>query len=413
MRADTALPAAPADRLQGVRQRVDAAPDLSAWALITAPAHPSLREAHPGTALWGEWRVDPGLVGLDTGRARPIRVEIGRPDRDDLWRLPVTDLVPSALAWHPTLPLVAGLALRGRRAHPWIADHRARTVVRYGQVRAATSLTGLGGGGAPPLTWCGSDLVILTPAPPPTGGGGAAEPGRIAVACEARGPGWPVFPQGVPELAALAAVRVAELAPGTGTLRTLTGPLLVRELEPAPGGGHLLVTHLDEGTSHSLEPNWATSVTGTGPFARGAGARPVPPRTRWAAGAPDVLAWPDADHRVLMCAAAEYPTAATACVDLPAPAGPWWPLWLGGEPHVLGTREEFGGEPRVRSTGAGSGGATHVLGTLDEVGAEPHTPGTRDGFGAEPHVPGTQDAFAREPHTPGTHADATPYLSAP
>ncbi|AZM57251.1 hypothetical protein DMA15_35730 [Streptomyces sp. WAC 01529] len=425
MRADTALPAAPADRLQGVRQWIDAAPDLSAWALITAPVRPSLREAHPDTDMWGEWRVDPGLVGLDTGRARPIRVEIGHPDGEDRWRLPVADIVPSALAWHPRLPLVAGLALRGRRAHPWIADHRARTVVRYGQVRAATSLTCLGGAGRPPLTWCGSDLVILTPAPPPAGGGGA-EPSRTAVVCEARGPGWPAFPQGVPELAALAAVRVAELDPGTGTLRTLTGPLLVRELEPAPGGGHLLVTHLDEDASHSLEPHWAAAVTGTAPFARGAGARPVPARTRWAAGAPDVLAWPDADHRVLMCPAAEYPTAATTGIDLPDQAGTWWPLWHGGQPHVFGTREEFGGQPHVFGTREEFGGESHVLGAREESGGEPHVFGAREEFGGEPHVFGTREEFggqphvfgARkesdgEPHTLGTRAGGTPYLSAP
>jgi dienelactone hydrolase len=316
-------------------QRADASHDLSAWALITTPVHPSLRDAHPGLAVWGELRVDPGLAGLDTGRARPLRVEIGCRDHEGLWRVPVEAISPSALAWHPRLPLVAGLAVRGRHAHPWIADYRARTVTVHDRTRAATSLTGLGGSGQPPLAWCGTELVVLTPATPPEA---RDEPSPAAVICEATGPGWLAFPQGVPELSDMAAVQVAALHSDDGTLRPLTGPLLVRGLEPAPGGGHLLVTHLDEETSHSQRLRWATAVTDAS--GRDPHARPVPPGTRWATGAPDVLAWPDdsaGGRRVLMGSAADRSAGDT--VSVPAP-GEWWPLWFGGAPWVLGTCDD-------------------------------------------------------------------------
>ncbi|MFC9502582.1 alpha/beta hydrolase family protein [Streptomyces sp. NPDC057002] len=318
-------------------QRADTSHDLSAWALITTPVHPSLRESHPDLDLWGELRVDPGLVGLDTGRARPLRVEIGCRDHENLWRLPVEAVVPSALAWHPRLPLVAGLAVRGRHAHPWVADYRARTVTVHARVRAATSLTGLGGSGQPPLAWCGNGLVVLTPVTPEDAG---AERSPSAAVCEATGPGWIAFPQAVPELSAGAAVRVAALNSDDGALRPLTGPLLVRGLEPAPGGGHLLITHLDEKASHSLRLRWAASVADASD--RDTHARRVAPGSRWATGAPDVLAWPDdseGGRRILMCGAADR--SAGDPVSVPAP-DEWWPLWHGGAPWVLGTGGDTG-----------------------------------------------------------------------
>ncbi|MGI5430425.1 prolyl oligopeptidase family serine peptidase [Streptomyces sp. CA-179760] len=302
--------------------------------MITTPTHPSLREAHPDLAVWGELRVDPGIAGLDTGRARPLRVEIGGQDGERLWRVPLEDIVPGALAWHPRLPLVAGLALRDGHAHPWVADYRARTVVAHERIRAATSLTGLGGSGQPPLAWCGSGLVVLAPAPADSG----AEPSPAAVTCEANGPGWLAFPQGVPELSALAAVRVALLTEGDGALRPLTGPLLVRGLDPAPGGGLLLVTHLDETTSHSQRLRWATTMTGTS----GQRARPVPPGSRWTTGAPDMLAWPDdgddseGSRRIVMCRAADGRSVDP--VSVPG-TDEWWPLWYGGAPWVLGAHD--------------------------------------------------------------------------
>ncbi|WP_221356128.1 S9 family peptidase [Streptomyces beigongshangae] len=346
-RRDRRGTAGPGEVSEETWQRFDSSPDLSAWALITAPVHPSLREAHPDTATWGELRVDPGLAGLDSGRARPLRVEIGCREHGTLWRVPVEGITPDALAWHPRLPLVAGLAVRGGYAFPWVADHRARTVVVHDRVRAATSLTALGGGGRSPLVWSGSGLVVLTPAPPPPSPARTGEEtDRTAVACEANGPGWLVFPQGVPELSALAAVRVAELRPDGGALRVLTGPLLVRGLEPAPGGGQLLVTHLDEEVSHSQELHWAASVTATGPTGPGTGARPVPPGSRWATGAPDVLAWPDeADgrRRILTRHAAGRAGGAAPGIPVPPVSGPadeWWPLRYDGALWVLGVHDD-------------------------------------------------------------------------
>ncbi|MEG8275808.1 S9 family peptidase [Streptomyces sp. AHA2] len=299
-------------------QRIDSAPGLAVRALITTPAYPSLRDVHPELAVWGELRVDPGLAGLDTGRARPLRVEIGPADGgEDPWRVPVEGIAPGALAWHPRLPLVAGLALRGRYAHPWVADHRARTVVVHDGIRAATSLTGLGGTGQPPLAWCGSGLVLLSPAPATTTKADtvASEPGLAPVACEAHGPGWLAFPQGVPELAALAAVQVVLLPDpegGGGPLRPLTGPLLVRGLDPDPDDGeHLLVTHLDEETSHSERLNWATTPADLS----GRGAERVPPGSRRPLGAPGTP--PGPDDRALGAPASPDDRAP----DAPAPAG--------------------------------------------------------------------------------------------
>ncbi|WP_434599943.1 alpha/beta hydrolase family protein [Streptomyces sp. A5-4] len=325
--------AADSTEQQATWQRVDSAPDLKAWALITAPVHPSRAEAHPSTAVWGEMRVDPGLSGLDTGRARPTRVDIGRLGDDRPWPLPVDNLVPCASAWHPGLPLVAGLTVRGRHAHPWIADYRARTVRLHNRVRLATSLTGLGGSRQPPLVWCGDSLIVLTPSPAPA----VPEEDRTAVAFEAKGPGWLAFPQGVAELATLAAVRVAALDPGTGDIRVLTEPLLVRTLDAAPGGGHALIGHLDERHTHSQQLRWASMVVDvTRPDTR---ARPAPTGAVWAAGAPAVLAWRDASDREPSLRMLPLSDPGPDMAALPDPGTDWQPLWHDGTPWALGTRD--------------------------------------------------------------------------
>ncbi|MFG2994629.1 alpha/beta hydrolase family protein [Streptomyces sp. NPDC048257] len=223
---------------------------------MTSPAHPPIAERHPSPVHWRTLVLDPALAGAVPGRARPLRIEFfttGRPD--DGWELPVADVLPIPLAWHPHRPLVAGLAVGDdHHAHPWIADLAARTVRPYPQTRAATGLTEPG---VPPLAWCEDGrLALLTPAPRRNPAEQAAW--RPAV-FEATGPAFVGFEPGQDELVRTAGTRLVLLAPQDGAAETVGPTLLVRSLAASPDGvvlGHVhpAGTGPDE---HGL--CWATS----------------------------------------------------------------------------------------------------------------------------------------------------------
>ncbi|TDB89424.1 hypothetical protein E1264_08400, partial [Actinomadura sp. KC216] len=226
-------------------ERRDQAPDPSVWATVRTPALPSISECNPAAVRWRDLVIDPDLAGLVPGRARPSSIVIT--DGGDEWRLPLDDVLPTRLAWHPQRPLLAGLAIRERRAYVWTADHRARTVTVHLHLRAAVSFTAYG---HPPVAWCGDDrLVLPVPGPDadarPDGDAEAAPPEARPVAFEATGPNVVAFEPPPEELVRLAGARlaVADLGSGTGESTPLTPPMLLRSLLPAPTGNKVIATH--------------------------------------------------------------------------------------------------------------------------------------------------------------------------
>ncbi|GLW62548.1 hypothetical protein Arub01_07920 [Actinomadura rubrobrunea] len=220
-------------------ERRDEAPSGSAWAAVRTPALPSIAEHNPASVRWRDLVIDPDLVGPAPGRARPTSITVSA--GGDEWRLPLEDVLPTGLAWHPRRPLVAGLAVRERRAYVWVADYRARTCTLLRHLRAAVSFTGYG---HPPVAWCGDDrLALLVPEPGGTAEAGPSE-GRPAV-FEAAGPGVVSFEPPPDELERLAGARLAvvDLAAGIHAAAPLTPRLLVRSLLPAPEGSAVIVSH--------------------------------------------------------------------------------------------------------------------------------------------------------------------------
>ncbi|MBC6459919.1 alpha/beta hydrolase family protein [Actinomadura sp. HBU206391] len=220
-------------------ERREEAPDRSAWATVRTPALASIAEHNPAAVRWRDLVIDPDLAGLVPGRARPSSIVIA--DGGGEWRLPLDGVLPGRLAWHPRRPLVAGLAVRGRRAHVWTADRRARTVTVHAHLRAAVSFTAYG---HPPVAWCGDDrLAFLVPGPHRDAVTGPPD-GRPVV-FEAAGPGVVSFEPPPEELERLAGARlaVADLRSDADAGRPLTPPMLVRSLLPAPAGNAVLVTH--------------------------------------------------------------------------------------------------------------------------------------------------------------------------
>ncbi|MEN3610510.1 prolyl oligopeptidase family serine peptidase [Plantactinospora sp. ZYX-F-223] len=206
--------------------------------------------------------MDPDLAGLAVDRAWPTVIEIHAHHTSPGWILPLTDVLPAQLAWHPERPLVAGLVVRDRRAHPWVADYATQTVTVFDQVRAATSHAW------PPQVWVDDRLVLLLPSPPP-----AKTPPAHGnpVALEATGPMYVKFLPSLPELAALIAAQPAALDPATGQAIGLTHPLVVRRLADLDGELYLEYAEDDPASEDGL--SWSSltvSVDGSGP------PRPVP-----------------------------------------------------------------------------------------------------------------------------------------
>ncbi|MGW1275173.1 hypothetical protein, partial [Streptomyces sp. NPDC002491] len=280
------------------------APDGLAALELTGPVHPSARERNPAAVQWRGLTLDPALAGLVPGPARPDHADLHlRDDPGRPWRLPVPALLPSTLAWHPRLPLLAGLAIsaRDRTAYLWTADYASRTARTHPGVPAATGLTALGPSGQGPVGWLDDGRVALlladrtsrdrrrpeapraTPATranqeaqeaqergerdreqQTAGRAEVGEPYR-PVRLEATGPRFVTFEPDEDVLLHLAGTRVAVLDPDEGTPLFLTPPLLVRELRAA-GPADLLLEHA-HGTGDGQDDNglrWTRSLVSTG-----------------------------------------------------------------------------------------------------------------------------------------------------
>jgi dienelactone hydrolase len=219
--------------------RLDACQEGSARARMTSPALLGIADHRHAVGWWRGLRLDESVSGLAPERAQPTSVVIEH--RGDDWSVPVRGLLGCGLAWSPFRPLVAGLAVGGGRAHPWVADYVERTVRTHEHVRAATSLTGLDRPAGSPLCWLDEHtLAFLAAWPRPEAGPPLDEP----MIYDAAGPGFVSFEPGIDELLTATGAAVSLLRLGDETVDTLTGPLLVRRLQPvADGARGLLVRH--------------------------------------------------------------------------------------------------------------------------------------------------------------------------
>src|SRR5919107_492530 len=121
--------------------QLDVRPDGSARARVTSPALLGIADHRHAAGWWRDLRIDESVCGLAAERAQPTAVVIEH--RGSRWQVPVDGLLGGGLAWNPSRPLVAGLAVRGGRTHLWVADYAERSVRTLEGVRAATSLTAL------------------------------------------------------------------------------------------------------------------------------------------------------------------------------------------------------------------------------------------------------------------------------
>jgi dienelactone hydrolase len=180
-----------------IRHIVAPDPGRSVFAVCRGPRHPSrvtrllLAAGHGGVPWHDEIEILPGGW---------------RPRVSGAFGIPV---------WHPSRPLLAGLAARDGHPSPWIADLDSREVIVFDQVRAAVSPA------RPccPLAWCAGGLLFLRPE--------GASPDLEPQVFEARGPAFVTFDEHAEP------VRVARLDTATGLFSVLTDPLVVRDLTPA------------------------------------------------------------------------------------------------------------------------------------------------------------------------------------
>jgi dienelactone hydrolase len=304
-------PSAPAaDREPGL-ETVHFGPGLTTWAVLRHARQPSVAEYHPASEHWRDLVVDPVLGGAAPARARHARVTVGGVRTARPWELPVRTLLAAGLAWHPRLPLLAGLVQRNGVLHPWTADYAGERLTVHEEVRAALSLS-CRRPGLPTLAWCADgELALLTrpsaersrtPASGANDLDGATGPHDAdhaagerwsPVVYEATGPRHVAFLPGLGELRRIADASVSLLRPATGVLRTLTPPLLVGGLVPSPDGSRLLVEHA---TAAHGEPfpaprsgdglGWSRAVL----RADDAEWTPVPASARWTHGLGHTLA---------------------------------------------------------------------------------------------------------------------------
>ncbi|MBM7814698.1 alpha/beta hydrolase family protein [Saccharothrix algeriensis] len=321
---------------------MDRSPDPHVWAVVSAPVHPSIADNNAAAVSWRGVRLDPDLAGVPPSPLRIARVEITHPGGDTPWAVQVESILGTGLAWHPELPLVAGLAVRDRRAYPWVADYRAGTVRRHPHMRSALSLTALGEHRLPPIAWCGADLLaVLLPAGAAEQPAGTAPPTRPPIVHEATGPGYVVFDEAPAELVAMASARVAVADPRTGEVAPLSDPLLVRELSPAPSGAFLLVDHVLDRASGRAHPDGMSRATSLwevpAPGREGTRAESLPAGARWALGRCDALSWPASEgsgSRVRIGPARGDGQWFRLPHGSPRDSA-WWPIRHRGAAHVL------------------------------------------------------------------------------
>ncbi|MFK4084861.1 alpha/beta hydrolase family protein [Kribbella sp. NPDC020789] len=210
------------------------------------PVQPSIAEFNPAGVRWRDLRIDPGLRGVDPRRARPARISVAG------WVVPIEAPSGGPLAWHPTRPLVAGLAFAGRRAYPWVADYHDRTLTRLTDWSAVTSLTELAAGNGSPLLWCADDrLIFLAPADDV-----AVDTGLQPLIYDASGPATVVLQEDTNRLEALTAAVVSVVRLDSRTADRVAAPMAVRRLTSVPGSSTVEVEHLDGESASGL--SWAT-----------------------------------------------------------------------------------------------------------------------------------------------------------
>jgi dienelactone hydrolase len=234
--------------------RFDEDPAGAARARVTSPALLGRADHRHGGGWWRDLRLDAAARGLAAQRARPSALVIDHGDGDEPWPVAVPGLLGCALAWSPFAPRVAGLALDGACARPWVADYAQRSVRILAHVRAAMSLTGLERGGGAPLCWLDEHtLAVLTASAPALdldaepGDPVDAGPGEEPLIYDATGPGFVSFEPGLDELRVAAGAAVARLDLRDEWVEPLTGPLLVGALQPPDERGRgILVRHVTD-----------------------------------------------------------------------------------------------------------------------------------------------------------------------
>ncbi len=260
-------------------RRFEPSPDPRHHAVLVGPARPLLAADHPASAAWGNHRLDPGLGGAWHPHLHADALHLVTAGRSRRWT-PATGPLLRAVAWHPTRPRVAGLAVTGHRARLFVADAALGELTTPADLPLGISFTWYAAR-PHPLCWLDDHRLIVlrrTGSSPAT----TATPQRY----EARGPGILQFTPRIEELADLAAATVVVLDLGTGAVTELTGPLLVTDLALSPARTHLIVRHL---TDYDLDgPRRASLIVDV---ARGPGPEVDGPAA-WGTGDSDIAWWP-------------------------------------------------------------------------------------------------------------------------
>lgn len=301
-------------------RRHEYGPEAHTWAMIWSSTRPSVGEHDPASFVWRKWTVEPGLCGLRPRHSQTSRIEISGLGQTAQWQLPLERVLGVPLAWHPSEPLVAGLAMAGRHASPWVANFNTRKVTQFDSVRAATSLTSQADNAGQALAW-GADLRLAILIPAHRDSEPSTAPWSPQV-YRARGPGLVEFCCSASELGEQTTACPAVLDIATGEITQKGRPAMIRSLSTTTDGNLLLleIVQLELGQRDNSEFKYVSQVLNGALVTCGEIATSG---ARWSGGS-NKVAWRDQDQHLFGFGN----TNATECewlAHMLDPACQWWP----------------------------------------------------------------------------------------